>query len=177
MFCQKKFCVLKTEGNYNNEIGLPLTVLRIQADCEIAVLEMGISNFGEMHRLSRIAKPDVCLITNIGQCHLENLGTRDGILRAKSEIFDFMQEGAGIFLNGDDDKLVTIRDIKGSIPVFLAAGARMLSMQTSMKTEDSMAAGRGSILTKQRFRWRYRFPGSICCMMHLLLQQLARFLD
>ncbi|MCI8315230.1 MAG: UDP-N-acetylmuramoyl-tripeptide--D-alanyl-D-alanine ligase [Lachnospiraceae bacterium] len=120
----KKFCVLKTEGNYNNEIGLPLTVLRIQADCEIAVLEMGISNFGEMHRLSRIAKPDVCLITNIGQCHLENLGTRDGILRAKSEIFDFMQEGAGIFLNGDDDKLVTIRDIKGSIPVFFGSGSK-----------------------------------------------------
>lgn len=69
----KKFCVLKTEGNYNNEIGLPLTVLRIQADCEIAVLEMGISNFGEMHRLSRIAKPDVCLITNIGQCHWKTL--------------------------------------------------------------------------------------------------------
>lgn len=117
----KKFRVLKTEGNHNNEIGLPLTVLRIQADCEIAVLEMGISNFGEMHRLSQIAKPDVCLITNIGQCHLENLGTRDGILRAKSEIFDFMQEGAGIFLNGDDDKLVTIRDVKGSIPVFFGS--------------------------------------------------------
>lgn len=138
---------------------------------------MGISNFGEMHRLSQIAKPDVCLITNIGQCHLENLGTRDGILRAKSEIFDFMQEGAGIFLNGDDDKLVTIRDVKGSIPVFLAAEATMLSMQISMKTEDSMVAGHRFILTKQRFWWRYRFLGNICCMMHLLPQQLARFLD
>ncbi len=118
----QKFRVLKTEGNYNNEIGLPLTVLRIQADCEIAVLEMGISNFGEMHRLSQIAKPDVCLITNIGQCHLENLGTRDGILQAKSEIFDFMQEGAGIFLNGDDDKLATVQEVKGSTPVFFGSG-------------------------------------------------------
>lgn len=120
----QKFCVLKTEGNYNNEIGLPLTVLRIQADCEIAVLEMGISNFGEMHRLSQIAKPDVCLITNIGQCHLENLGSRDGILRAKSEIFDFMQENAGIFLNGDDDKLVTMQKIKGCTPVFFGSESR-----------------------------------------------------
>lgn len=120
----QKFRVLKTEGNYNNEIGLPLTVLRIQADCEIAVLEMGISNFGEMHRLSQIAKPDVCLITNIGQCHLENLGSRDGILRAKSEIFDFMQENAGIFLNGDDDKLVTVQKIKGCTPVFFGSESR-----------------------------------------------------
>ena len=72
----QKYRVLKTEKNYNNEVGLPLTVLQIREDCEVAVLEMGISDFGEMHRLSKIAKPDVCLITNIGQCHLENLGTR-----------------------------------------------------------------------------------------------------
>ena len=119
----KKYRVLKTEGNYNNEVGLPLTVLRIREDCEVAVLEMGISDFGEMHRLSKIAKPDVCLITNIGQCHLENLGTRDGILKAKTEIFDFMQEGGQICLNGDDDKLVTIREVRGSIPVFFGCGS------------------------------------------------------
>ena len=119
----KGFRVLKTEGNHNNEVGLPLTVLQIREDCEIAVLEMGISDFGEMHRLSRIARPDVCLITNIGQCHLENLGTRDGILRAKSEIFDFMQEGGQICLNGDDDKLNTIREVRGSVPVFFGSGS------------------------------------------------------
>lgn len=119
----QKYRVLKTEGNYNNEVGLPLTVLRIREDCEVAVLEMGISDFGEMHRLSKIAKPDVCLITNIGQCHLENLGTRDGILKAKTEIFDFMQEGGQICLNGDDDKLVTIREVRGSIPVFFGCGS------------------------------------------------------
>ncbi len=119
----QKYRVLKTEGNYNNEVGLPLTVLRIREDCEVAVLEMGISDFGEMHRLSKIAKPDVCLITNIGQCHLENLGTRDGILKAKTEIFDFMQKGGQICLNGDDDKLVTIREVRGSIPVFFGCGS------------------------------------------------------
>lgn len=119
----QKYHVLKTEKNYNNEVGLPLTVLQIREDCEVAVLEMGISDFGEMHRLSKIAKPDVCLITNIGQCHLENLGTRDGILKAKTEIFDFMQEGGQICLNGDDDKLVTIREVRGSIPVFFGCGS------------------------------------------------------
>jgi len=119
----KGFRVLKTEGNFNNEVGLPLTVLQIREDCEIAVLEMGISDFGEMHRLSRIARPDVCLITNIGQCHLENLGTRDGILKAKTEIFDYMQEGGQICLNGDDDKLVTIKEVKGSVPVFFGTSS------------------------------------------------------
>lgn len=119
----KGFRVLKTEGNFNNEVGLPLTVLRIREDCDLAVLEMGISDFGEMHRLSRIARPDVCLITNIGQCHLENLGTRDGILKAKTEIFDFMREGGQVCLNGDDDKLSTIREVRGSTPVFFGVGS------------------------------------------------------
>ena len=121
----KGFKTLKTEGNFNNEIGLPLTVLKIQSDCEVAVLEMGISDFGEMHRLSKIAKPDVCMITNIGQCHLENLGTRDGILKAKTEIFDFMSENADICLNGDDDKLITVDSVNGKSPVFFGMNKDM----------------------------------------------------
>lgn len=119
----KHFCVQKTEGNFNNEVGLPLTVLQIRDDCEAAVLEMGISDFGEMHRLSKIAKPDICIITNIGQCHLENLKTRDGILQAKTEIFDYMKDNAGICLNGDDDKLVTVKKVKDSIPLFFGGNS------------------------------------------------------
>ena len=99
------FEVLKTEGNFNNEVGLPLTVLRIRQEHQVAVVEMGISDFGEMHRLSKIAKPDICVMTNIGQCHLENLGTREGILKAKSEIFDYMNPKGSIIVNGDDDML------------------------------------------------------------------------
>lgn len=113
-----RYRVLKTEGNFNNEVGLPLTVLRIREDTQIAVLEMGISDFGEMHRLSRIAQPDICVITNIGQCHLENLGTRDGILKAKTEIFDYMKENGSVCLNGDDDKLITVQSVKGRKPIF-----------------------------------------------------------
>ena len=66
----EKYRVLKTLGNFNNELGLPLTVFRLTEEDEIAVLEMGISDFGEMHRLSKIARPDICVMTNIGQCHL-----------------------------------------------------------------------------------------------------------
>ncbi len=113
----EKYCVCKTEGNFNNEVGLPLTVLKIREEHEIAVLEMGISDFGEMHRLSEIARPDICVLTNIGQCHLENLKSREGILRAKTEIFDFMGEDGLVCLNGDDDMLETIEEVRGRKPM------------------------------------------------------------
>lgn len=114
----RKYRTLKTLGNFNNELGLPLTVFRLQEEDEIAVLEMGISDFGEMHRLAKIARPDTCVITNIGQCHLENLKDRDGILRAKTEIFDFLKPAGHIILNGNDDKLVTVKNVNGIRPVF-----------------------------------------------------------
>ena len=119
----RKYRVLKTAGNFNNELGLPLTVFRLREEDEIAVLEMGISDFGEMHRLAKIAKPDTCVITNIGQCHLEFLGDRDGVLRAKTEIFDFLRPNGHIVLNGDDDKLETIKEVKGIEPMFFGIGS------------------------------------------------------
>lgn len=115
--------VLKTDKNFNNELGLPLTVFNIRSSHEIAVLEMGINHFGEMHRLARIAKPDTCVITNIGQCHLEFLGDRDGVYRAKTEIFDFLRPDGHIVLNGDDDKLDKTGAVKGIEPVFFGLGA------------------------------------------------------
>lgn len=115
---KEKYRTLKTQGNFNNELGLPLTVFRLREEHQVAVLEMGISNFGEMHRLSKIARPDICVMTNIGQCHLEFLHDRDGILRAKSEIFDFISPDGSIVLNGDDDKLAGITEVKGIRPIF-----------------------------------------------------------
>lgn len=113
-----KYKVQKTAGNFNNEVGLPLTVFSVGKEHEIAVLEMGISDFGEMQRLGAIAKPDIMVITNIGQCHLENLKTRDGILKAKTEVFDEMDASAKVVLNGDDDKLSTVLEVNGSAPYF-----------------------------------------------------------
>lgn len=168
----KGFHVLKTEGNFNNEVGLPLTVLRIREDCQVAVLEMGISDFGEMHRLSKIARPDVCLITNIGQCHLENLGTRDGILQAKTEIFDFMQENGAICLNGDDDKLITIKEVKGCVPVFFGAGNN--SDIYAAEYENRGLAGSRAIIhinrrdRKEEFEAEIPLPGE-----HMLYNALA----
>ncbi len=114
---EQKYCVLKTEGNFNNEIGLPLTLLRIRPEHETAVVEMGISDFGEMHRLAKMARPDICVMTNIGPCHLENLIDLDGVLRAKSEIFDYLGEDGVIILNGNDEKLAAIDEVNGIRPI------------------------------------------------------------
>lgn len=114
----QKYKVLKTQGNFNNELGLPLTIFRLREEHEIAVLEMGISDFGEMHRLAGIARPETCVITNIGYCHLEFLRSRDGVLKAKTEIFDYLEETGHIILNGDDDKLSSVGEVKGVQPEF-----------------------------------------------------------
>ena len=80
---EQKYSVHKTAGNFNNEIGLPLTIFGIRESHQVAVLEMGISDFGEMHRLSTMSCPDVMVITNIGYCHLEFLGDRMVCLRPR----------------------------------------------------------------------------------------------
>lgn len=106
----QKYRTLKTEGNFNNEIGMPKTLFRLDEKTECAVIEMGMSNFNEISDLSVCAKPDCAIITNIGVSHIENLGSRDGILKAKLEIFDGMKKGSTLFLNGDDDKLSTVKN-------------------------------------------------------------------
>lgn len=100
-----KYETLRTEGNFNNDIGLPKTLFRLNESHGAAVIEMGMSALGEISVLSRAAKPDVAVITNIGWCHLENLGTRENILRAKLEILDGMTAGAEVIINGDDELL------------------------------------------------------------------------
>ena len=109
----EKFKVLKTEGNFNNEVGLPLTLLRLNRQHELCVLEMGMNHFGEIEYLSGIVEPDVALITNIGDAHIENLGSRENILKAKCEIFSHMKPGGLAVLNGDDALLTTLR---GGLP-------------------------------------------------------------
>lgn len=114
----EKFTVLKTLKNFNNEIGLPQTLLRIRENHEIAVVEMGINHFGEMTRLSKVARPDVVVMTNVGPCHLENLIDLDGVLKAKSEVFEYMKPDGAVFLNGDEKPLSDVSEVNGKAPVF-----------------------------------------------------------
>ena len=139
----QKYNVLKTAGNFNNEIGLPLTIFNIREEHEVAILEMGISDFGEMHRLTMMAQPDVCVITNIGLCHLENLKDRDGILKAKTEMFDYMQPDAKIILNGDDDKLITLRGQtpKGSDPLYFGLSTERDAFATDIHSMSLKGIG------------------------------------
>ena len=112
----KEFCyavlsafgnTLKTEGNQNNDIGVPNTLFRLTADTEYAVVEMGMDHAGEIERLTRCARPSAAIITLIGVSHLENLGTRENILKAKMEICAGLPDGAPLVLNADDDLLPT----------------------------------------------------------------------
>lgn len=107
----RSFHTARTEGNHNNNLGLPMTILDMPDDTEVAVLEMGMNHFGEMAYLTSIARPDIAIITNIGTMHIEHLGTREGILQAKLEIMRGMpDDGAGVF-NGDEPLLWNIRAI------------------------------------------------------------------
>ena len=109
----QKYNVFRTEQNQNNLIGLPLSILNIKENNEVAVLEMGISEFGEMTKLSEIAKPDICVITNISACHLETLGSLDGVFKAKTEIFEHMNPEGDVCVCGDDERLSTLGEVKG----------------------------------------------------------------
>lgn len=103
-----KYKTIKTQGNLNNEIGLPQTLFQIDDDTEAAVVEMGMNHFCEIHRLVNATRPTLALITNIGVSHIENLGSREGILKAKLEILDGLSEGAPLIINGDNDMLSTV---------------------------------------------------------------------
>lgn len=101
----EKFNTLRTEGNLNNEIGVPKTLFRLENSHQAAVIEMGMNHFGEISRLSKTVCPDIGVITNVGTAHIENLGSRNGILKAKSEILDGMKAGSPLVINGDSDIL------------------------------------------------------------------------
>ena len=109
-----RYKVLKTEGNHNNNIGLPLTLLELNSSHQIAVLEMGMDKFGEIDYLAGIVKPDVGIITNIGDAHIERLGSRENIFRAKCELLPHVKGDGLLILNGDDPLLASL---KGNVPV------------------------------------------------------------
>ena len=163
-----RYNVLKTEGNFNNEVGLPLTILRIRDEHKVAVVEMGINHFGEMHRLSEIAKPDICVITNIGQCHLEFLGSREGILKAKSEIFDFMNPDGYVCINGDDDMLSTIKEVHGHKPVTYGMTMKNDVYVTESHSNGIFGSNATIYLNDETFDVEIMMPGE-----HMVMNALA----
>jgi UDP-N-acetylmuramoyl-tripeptide--D-alanyl-D-alanine ligase len=124
-----KYKVFKTKGNFNNEIGLPLMIFKLTDEYEVAVLEMGMSNLGEIHRLADVARPDIGIITNIGVSHLEYLITRENILKAKLEITDFFNSSNILIINYDNDLLKTVDSL----------GCKILKVSTEENYADYKA--------------------------------------
>lgn len=131
-----RFRVLKTEGNFNNDIGLPLTILRLDHSHEICVLEMGMDHAGEIDYLSEIVEPDVALITNIGDAHIENLGSREAIFHAKCEVFTHLKKDGLAVLCGDDEWLVTLRGRLEQQTVFVGTEDTLDYVAYDLQSED-----------------------------------------
>ncbi|MBO4904099.1 MAG: UDP-N-acetylmuramoyl-tripeptide--D-alanyl-D-alanine ligase [Lachnospiraceae bacterium] len=125
--------VARTKGNFNNEVGVPLTIFDIRDGHEVAVIEMGISDFGEMERLGQIVRPDIVIYTNIGPCHLEYLHDLDGVFRAKTELIPYISPTGTIVINGQDEKLAGI-DEK------LAGGRKVIRYGKESKRDDVYAS-------------------------------------
>lgn len=164
----QKYNVLKTEGNFNNEIGLPLTVFNIREEHEIAVLEMGISHFGDMEPLARIARPDICVITNIGYAHLENMGSRDGILKEKTSMTDYMNPDGSIILNGDDDKLRGYTPQNGIAPVFFGLDQTCSFHAESVQNRGLKGTDAEFVTPSSHFHAHISIPGD-----HMVYNALA----
>lgn len=132
----RRFNTFKTEGNHNSVIGMPLSVMEMTSDAEAAVFEMGMSALGEISLMSRVAMPDIGVITTIGTSHIEMLGSRENILRAKTEIIDGMSEDGILLLSGDEPLFVSA-DKKGRKCLYVAtenrdADFRALNIRTDM---------------------------------------------
>lgn len=112
---EEHFHTLKTEGNFNNDIGVPKTLFRLKEGHEVAVVETGMNHFDEIRYLGEMVQPDIAVISNVGDAHIENLGSRMGILRAKCEIFDHLKQSGFAVLNGDD---VLLNTVETTVPAY-----------------------------------------------------------
>lgn len=165
-----KYLTLKTEGNFNNEIGLPHTLLNLTSEHEAAVIEMGMSDFGEISMLSQIARPSIAVITNIGYSHIENLGSREGILKAKLEIIDGTSHDAPLILNGDDDMLANLKDEVNRDIVFYGINNPNVDVRaTDVEVKDGVTT---FVITY----WGKTISAKLNCVgIHNVLNALAAF--
>ncbi len=133
----KKFKTLRTAGNLNNEIGVPKTLFCLEDYHEAAVIEMGMNHFGEISRLSKTVVPSIGVITNVGTAHIENLGSREGILKAKCEILDGMQKGSALVINADNDMLATLDNDDYELIRFGIDGENLYMTAKDIKADEN----------------------------------------
>lgn len=126
----------KTQGNFNNALGVPITLFALEETHTAAVIEMGISDFGEMSVLANMTKPDIAVLTNVGKCHLENLKDLQGVLKAKTEMLDFLKEGGTVVLNGDDENLRKAEIPQGAKVIYYGINADNDVFATDIKSDN-----------------------------------------
>ena len=134
---EEKYKILKTPGNLNGQIGLPLNILAYK-DEPVWVLEMGMNDFGQLKELSSIASPDVAVITNIGTAHIGILGSRENILKAKLEILEGMNDKGVLVLNGDNDLLKTVKTDLKQVTFGLESGNDIVATDIKMDGEKTI---------------------------------------
>lgn len=132
----KKYNAIRTAGNLNNEIGVPRTLFTLEEWHEAAVIEMGMNHFEEISRLSKAVEPQIAVITNVGTAHIENLGSREGILKAKLEILDGMKKGSTLIINGDNDMLATVNNADYEIIRFGIDGENLDMRAVDIKADE-----------------------------------------
>lgn len=130
----------KTPANFNNDLGMPMSILDMPEETQVAVLEMGMGNFGEIAYLTNIGEPDQAVIINIGTMHMENLGSREGILQAKMEILEGLRPEGKLFLNGDDELLYSQKEKLGDRAVYFGTDANKCAVWA-----DKIEQGAGSV--------------------------------
>ena len=142
-----KYKVLKTEGNFNNNVGLPLTLLRLDRSVQIGVVEMGMDRFGEIDYLGDIVRPEVGVITNIGDAHIERLGSRENIFRAKCELLPHIRKENGLLiLNGDDALLSTLRG-RTPVPAVFCGSGEGLEYRAQSASSEGLDSLRSRLTT------------------------------
>ena len=147
----EKYNVLSTEGNFNNDVGVPKTLLRLRPEHEIAIIEMGASHPGDIKTLAETAEPTCGLITNVGRAHLQGFGSFEGVVKTKTELYDFLRtrENGLVFLNADDDVLVD--QISDDDPLWVVPYSTDPTKQYSCISGEKVDGEDSFFL---RFRWR-----------------------
>jgi UDP-N-acetylmuramoyl-tripeptide--D-alanyl-D-alanine ligase len=153
----RRFCTLSTQGNLNNEIGLPLTLLNLNRNHQWAVLELGMNRPGEIERLAQICLPDIGVITNIGPAHLEGLGSLDAVMYAKGELLGKIKPGGAAILNADDPRLLKLADTT-SANVLLFGVSPAAAIRAESITKERSGLSFVLVLPEERIRVDLQTP-------------------
>lgn len=165
---ERKYRTGKSRANHNNDLGLPMSILALPENTQAAVLEMGMNHFGEMSYLTSIAQPDLAVICNIGTMHIENLGSREGILKAKLEILEGLRENGQVILNGDETMLWNLRGKLAYKPIYFGMSNPDCQVRAEEVRVTEGATSFMAVCGEERFPVRLRVEG-----LHYVMDALA----